>query len=176
MAQSDQESDILERLSDTSNVRGFIITSVEVFEEAVDSLIQRIFRKDDFAVKSVVGPLLDNSGPLGEITVRLKLLLGLGVVSHNIYQDIDAFLKLRDFLNSDGSDYCFTDPKILQPIKKMHAVQNMGMVQLEIASPGDDVDLIFYQMQLARQEQIIKSALALAIAGICNELGRDSPF
>ncbi|MGF1687084.1 MltR family transcriptional regulator [Photobacterium japonica] len=176
MANSDQETDILERLNDAQTVRGFFIAAIAVFDESVEGLLQRIFRKDDFVVKSVVEPLLSQSGPLGEITVRLKLLLGLGVVADAVYHDIDAMMKLRDFLNRDGNEYRFTDAAILDVIKELHAVKNMGMVQLDVMPPDDDTDMTFYQMQLARQEQVIKSTMALAIAGICNELGKDSPF
>ncbi|MDG3424806.1 MltR family transcriptional regulator, partial [Vibrio parahaemolyticus] len=139
-------------------------------------LIQRIFRKDNFAVQSVVGPLLQDSGPLGDLSVRLKLLFGLGVLPDDIYHDIEDIIKLKNRLNSDASDYEFTDPNILEPIKKLHLVKKMGMVQLEVNEPDDDIDLEFYQLQLQRQQQIIKSGLSLAIVEICNELGKDSPF
>ncbi|WEM44433.1 MltR family transcriptional regulator (plasmid) [Photobacterium sp. DA100] len=176
MAHSDQESDILERLNDAPTVRGFFITSVEVFDEAVESLIQRIFRKDDFAVKSVVEPLLSQSGPLGELSVRLKLLFGLGVVDDDVYHDIEAIIRLRDFLNKEGKEYSFTEPAILEPVKQLHMVQKMGVVLLDVAPPDDETDITFYQMQLARQEQVIKSAMALAVSGICGELDKESPF
>ncbi len=138
--------------------------------------MQRIFRKDNFAVQSVVGPLLQDSGPLGDLSVRLKLLFGLGVLPDDIYHDIEDIIKLKNQLNSDASDYEFTDPNILEPIKKLHLVKKMGMVQLEVSEPDDDIDLEFYQLQLQRQQQIIKSGLSLAIVEICNELGKDSPF
>ncbi len=138
--------------------------------------MQRIFRKDNFAVQSVVGPLLQDSGPLGDLSVRLKLLFGLGVLPDDIYHDIEDIIKLKNQLNSDASDYEFTDPNILEPIKKLHLVKKMGMVQLEVSEPDDDIDLEFYQLQLQRQQQIIKSGLSLAIVEICNELSKDSPF
>lgn len=138
--------------------------------------MQRIFRKDNFAVQSVVGPLLQDSGPLGDLSVRLKLLFGLGVLPDDIYHDIEDIIKLKNHLNSDASDYEFTDPNILDPIKKLHLVKKMGMVQLEVNEPDDDIDLEFYQLQLQRQQQIIKSGLSLAIVEICNELGKESPF
>lgn len=75
MAEKINESDILERLNQTHTVRGFFITTVDVLTEAIDALMQRIFRKDNFAVKSVVEPLLHDTGPLGDLTVRLKLYL-----------------------------------------------------------------------------------------------------
>lgn len=124
----------------------------------------------------MVGPLLQDSGPLGDLSVRLKLLFGLGVLPDDIYHDIEDIIKLKNQLNSDACDYEFTDPNILDPIKKLHLVKKMGMVQLEVSEPDDDIDLEFYQLQLQRQQQIIKSGLSLAIVEICNELGKESPF
>lgn len=103
-------------------------------------------------------------------------MFGLGVLPDDIYHDIEDIIKLKNHLNSDASDYEFTDPNILEPIKKLHLVKKMGMVQLEVNEPDDDIDLEFYQLQLQRQQQIIKSGLSLAIVEICNELGKDSPF
>ncbi|KOY31066.1 MltR family transcriptional regulator [Vibrio parahaemolyticus] len=176
MADNINETEIIERLNSAPSVRGFFIVTVDVFNESIDGLIQRIFRKDNFAVQSVVGPLLQDSGPLGDLSVRLKLLFGLGVLPDDIYHDIEDIIKLKNQLNSDASDYEFTDPNILEPIKKLHLVKKMGMVQLEVNEPDDDIDLEFYQLQLQRQQQIIKSGLSLAIVEICNELGKDSPF
>lgn len=176
MAEQINETDIIERLNSALSVRGFFITTVEVFNDAIDALIQRVFRKDNFAVQSVVGPLLHDSGPLGNLSVRLKLLFGLGVLPDDIYHDIEDIIKLRNQLNSDGSEYDFTDPQILVPIKKLNLVAKMGMVQLDVLEPDGDIDLDFYQLQLQRQQQIIKSGLSLAIVEICNELNKESPF
>ncbi|HHF2984943.1 TPA: MltR family transcriptional regulator [Vibrio alginolyticus] len=176
MADNINETEIIERLNNAPSVRGFFIAAVDVFNDSIDGLVQRIFRKDNFAVQSVVGPLLQDSGPLGDLSVRLKLLFGLGVLPDDIYHDIEDIIKLKNQLNSDASDYEFTDPNILEPIKKLHLVKKMGMVQLEVSEPDDDIDLEFYQLQLQRQQQIIKSGLSLAIVEICNELGKDSPF
>ncbi|WP_028023954.1 MltR family transcriptional regulator [Enterovibrio calviensis] len=170
------ETQILERLNSALSVRGFFIASVEVFNDAIDSLVQRIFRKDDFAVTSVVGPLLDSTGPLGDLSVRLKLLYGLGVLPDAAYQDINDIIKLRNQLNSDGEEYTFTHPFILNAIKKLHLSEKMGMVKLDETQPDDDIDLEFYQLQLKRQQQMIVSGLSLAIVEICNELNKESPF
>ncbi|EGA65272.1 MltR family transcriptional regulator [Vibrio brasiliensis] len=176
MADKINETEIIERLNSAPSVRGFFIAAVDVFDESIDALIQRIFQKDNFAVQSVVGPLLHDSGPLGDLSVRLKLLYGLGVLPDNVYHDIEDIIKIKNKLNSDASDYEFTDPNILAPIKQLNLVQTMGMVQLEVSEPDDDIDLEFYRLQLQRQQQIIKSGLSLAIVEICNELGKESPF
>lgn len=108
--------------------------------------------------------------------MRLKLLYGLGVLPDNVYHDIEDIIKIKNTLNSDASDYEFTDPNILEPITKLNLVQSLGMVQLQVSEPDDDIDLEFYQLQLQRQQQIIKSGLSLAIVEICNELDKESPF
>jgi len=176
MADKLNETEIIERLNTAPSVRGFFIAAVDIFNDSIDALIQRIFRKDNFAVQSVVGPLLQDSGPLGDLSVRLKLLYGLGVLPDNVYHDIEDIIKIKNTLNSDASDYEFTDPNILEPITKLNLVQSLGMVQLQVSEPDDDIDLEFYQLQLQRQQQIIKSGLSLAIVEICNELDKESPF
>ncbi|EGA71966.1 mannitol repressor protein [Vibrio sinaloensis DSM 21326] len=176
MADKINETDIIERLNNAPSVRGFFIAAVDVFNDSIDALMQRIFQKDNFAVQSVVGPLLHDSGPLGDLSVRLKLLFGLGVLPNDVYHDIEDIIKIKNILNSDATDYEFTDPNILDPIKQLNLVKKMGMVHMEVMEPDDDIDLKFYQLQLKRQQQIIKSGLSLAIVEICNELGKESPF
>ncbi|MEZ9231285.1 MltR family transcriptional regulator [Vibrio amylolyticus] len=176
MAINTNETEIIEQLNNAPSVRGFFIASADVFQDAIDALVQRIFRKDNFAVQSVVGPLLQDSGPLGDLSVRLKLLFGLGVLPDEVYHDIESIIKIKNMLNNDASDYEFTDPAILLPIKELNLVKKMGMVKLEVNEPDDDIDIEFYNLQLQRQQQIIKSGLSLAIVDICNELGKDSPF
>ncbi|WP_432455345.1 MULTISPECIES: MltR family transcriptional regulator [unclassified Agarivorans] len=171
-----QELDNIEQLSEAVTPRSFFISSVDIFEASIEDLVQRVFRKDDHAVKYAVEPLLNNSGPLGELDVRLKLLYALGIISQDIYQDIDKFIQLRNFLNQEASEYHFTDSEIIEPIKTLHEVKNMGVVQLDIAPPADDAELSFYRMQIARQEQVVRSTLSLVVAAICRALHADNPL
>ncbi len=176
MADQFNETEIIEKLNSTPSVRGFFIAAVEVLNNAIDTLMQRIFRKDNFAVQSVVGPLLEDTGPLGNLSVRLKLLFGLGVLPDAIYHDIEKVIKLKNRLNNDAKEYLFSDPQILEAIQKISLVQQMGMLQFELIQPDGDVDLSFYQLHLQRQQQVIKSGLSLAIVEICNHLDKESPF
>ncbi len=176
MVDTINETDILERLNNAPSVRGYFITAVEVFGEAIGALMERIFRKDNFAVQSVVGPLLHDTGPLGNMSVRLKLLYGLGVLPDDVYHDIEGMIKIRNQLNSDVAEYEFTNPIVLNKIKELNLVQKMGMISLDSLEPDLDIDLDFYNLQVQRQQQMIKSGLSLAIIEICNELAKDSPF
>lgn len=170
-----QENEILEHLNASLTARGFFITSVDIFEQLIQTLIERIFLKNDFAVQSVVGPLLQNTGPLGDLSVRLKLLFGLGVIPNAVYQDIESMVKLKNSLNNDSKEYQFTDAAIIDSIK---ALQLAKKINMDIFNPieQDESDDVFYKMQLDRQQQVIKSSLALGIIALCEALNKESPF
>ncbi|MCP6519518.1 MltR family transcriptional regulator, partial [Klebsiella pneumoniae] len=78
---------VLERLNAGKTVRSLMIDTVELLKEEVNILVLQVFRKDDYAVKSAVEPLLEGRGPLGDLSVRLKLIYGLGVISRAEYED-----------------------------------------------------------------------------------------
>lgn len=82
----------------------------------------QVFRKDDYAVKYAVEPLLDGDGPLGDLSVRLKLIYGLGVINRQEYEDAELLMALREELNHDGNEYAFTDDEILGPFGELHCV------------------------------------------------------
>ena len=103
------ENRVLERLNAGKTVRSFLITAVELLTEAVNLLVLQVFRKDDYAVKYAVEPLLDGDGPLGDLSVRLKLIYGLGVINRQEYEDAELLMALREELNHDGNEYAFTD-------------------------------------------------------------------
>ena len=107
-----QEDDVLERLNEQDGPRGFFLEVVTILEEAVDSLMRRAFRQEEYAVKYAIEPLLNQSGPLGQLEVRLKLIFALGLISLEHYQDLEAYLKIRDFLVRDPKDYRFSDKPI----------------------------------------------------------------
>ena len=81
------ENRVLERLNAGKTVRSFLIATVELLTEAVNILVLQVFRKDDYAVKYAVEPLLEGSGPLGDLSVRRQG----GLVLQN-YRLIDATL------------------------------------------------------------------------------------
>jgi len=170
-----QENEILEHLNASLTARGFFITSVDIFEQLIETLIERIFLKNDFAVQSVVGPLLQNTGPLGDLSVRLKLLFGLGVIPNAVYQDIESLVKLKNSLNNDRKEYQFTDAAIVDVIEILQLSKKINM---DIFNPikQTDPDEVFYKMQLDRQQQVIKSSLALGIIALCETLNKESPF
>ncbi|MBF9003051.1 MULTISPECIES: MltR family transcriptional regulator [Vibrio] len=176
MVKQINESEIIERLNLTPSVRGFFIAASEIIAEAVESLMQRIFLKDNFAVQSVVGPLLHDSGPLGDVQVRLKLLYGLGVVSDSVFHDIETIIKLKNQLNADGLEHEFTDTKVTNAITTINAIKQLPLPPFELQDVEGEIDLEFYQLQVQRRQQMIRSSLALVVIEICNNLNIESPF
>lgn len=75
------ENSVLERLNAGITVREFLRAAITLLAEAVAILVTQVFRKDDYAVKYAVEPLLVGAGPLAELSVRLKLVYALGVIS-----------------------------------------------------------------------------------------------
>ncbi|EOD56920.1 MltR family transcriptional regulator [Aeromonas molluscorum] len=169
-----QEDDVLERLNEQDGPRGFFLEVVTILEEAVDSLMRRAFRQEEYAVKYAIEPLLNQSGPLGQIEVRLKLIFALGLVSLELYQDIDVYLKIRDFLVRDPKDYRFSDKPVRDLLDRLHGINRAGLMELE--PPASEEDWTFYQMQLARQDQMVRSSLVLAVAHCVGELHKESPI
>ncbi|OXS16699.1 MltR family transcriptional regulator [Zobellella denitrificans] len=176
MISREQEAEIFERLHRSPSARGFVIAMVEVFDDMLDQLIQKVFRKDDYAVKFAVEPLLGTMGPLADLAVRLKLVYGLGIISQQLYQDIDRLIKLRDYLNSQGHEYRLADPEIAEPLKALHMVAAMEVQPFTAPPPAGELDPGLLQMQQQRQEQVIRSALALAVVAACADMTRANPL
>jgi mannitol operon repressor len=152
-------------------VRSFLIAAVELLTEAVNILVLQVFRKDDYAVKYAVEPLLDGSGPLGDLSVRLKLIYGLGVISRHEYEDAELLMALREELNHDGSEYAFTDDEILGPLGELHCVSALPPAPL-----FDDSDADLLAMQKQRYQQVVRSTMVLSLTELISRISLKKAF
>ncbi|AUQ23635.1 MULTISPECIES: MltR family transcriptional regulator [Dickeya] len=162
------ENRVLESLNASKTVRSFMLMAVELLAEAVSLLMLQVFRKDDYAVKYAVEPLLSGSGPLGELSVRLKLIYGLGMISRKEYEDTELLMALGEELTHDEHEYRFTDDEILGPVSELHCVSSLPQ---PMPSPGvEPDDALLAAMQQQRYQQMVRSTLVLSltelIAGI----------
>ncbi|MFZ7317863.1 MltR family transcriptional regulator [Avibacterium avium] len=165
---------IYEKLSEATSIRGFITASVALFDDAVDSLINRVFRKTDFAVKSVVDSLFMTSGPLFDLAIRLKVLLGLGVIDHHVFEDLNAFIKFKEKLNNDEKEYRFFDPLVIEFMQGLHLQQDKTL--LNFPEDKEDPDSLSYQIKMQRKEKLVRSCLMLTINEIYEQLQVESPL
>ncbi len=159
------ENRVLERLNAGKTVRSFLIATVELLTEAVNILVLQVFRKDDYAVKYAVEPLLEGSGPLGDLSVRLKLIYGLGVISRAEYEDAELLMALREELNHDGNEYSFTDDEIIGPFGELHCV-----AALPPTPQFDDSDAELLAMQKLRYQQMVRSTMVLSLTELISRI------
>jgi mannitol operon repressor len=166
------ENNILERLNAGQTVHQMFVIIIDVLGEAVNLLITKVFRKDDYAVKYAVEPLLKGKGPLSELSVQLKLIYALGIISRNEYEDCELLLAIQAELESDSYQYGFIDDEILGPISLLH-----DMV-LPPSPPRQTKhsDEILLTMQQQRYQQMIRSGLVLAVTELVVRIRRKKTF
>lgn len=165
------ENRVLERLNAGRSVRSFLIAAVELLAEAINILVIQVFRKDDYAVKYAVEPLLHGDGPLGELSVRLKLIYGLGMINRNEYEDCELLMALREELNHDGHEYRFTDDEILGPFGELHCVTPLPS-RPDFAA--EDVEL--RNMQQLRYQQVVRSTMVLSLTSLISLISQKQAF
>lgn len=168
--------DIVETLSEAQTAYDFFTASFDLFEDAIDVLIQNVFRKDDYAVKYAVEPLLSNDGPLANLNVRIKLLYGLGLLTQSAYQDIETFIELKKFVQSDDNEAIeFISPLLLERINSISSIAKIMPANFS-CDQVEDSDHFIVQMKREQNKRIIKSSLILVITAIIKELHKDTPL
>ncbi|WKS99174.1 MltR family transcriptional regulator [Gallibacterium salpingitidis] len=166
---------IEEKLNEVTTARGLIIAAVTIFDEAIDHLINKVFRKTDFVVESVIESLFEHSGPLFDFKIRLKVLLGLGVISKEIFEDINAFIKLKEIINNQEQEASFSDPMFLKFIQQLHCIKESLFIKDPIPDPNA-TDSLLEQVKIIRWEKMIRSYLILSILHINEALQIESPL
>lgn len=162
------ENRILETLNAGKTLRDFMMAAVELLAEALDILVSQVFRKDDYAVKYAVEPLLEGAGPLAELSVRLKLVYALGVISRAEYEDAELLMALREELNNDDNEYQFTDDEILGPLGELHCVSALPPAPAFLRPGEADESLIAMQRQ--RYQQMLHSTMVLSLTELLARL------
>lgn len=84
---------------------------------------------------------------MGELSVRLKLVYALGVITRHEYEDAELLMALREELNHDGTEYRFTDDEILGPFGELHCVAELPPVPTFLRPDEADASLIAMQRQ-----------------------------
>ncbi|EXI61240.1 MltR family transcriptional regulator [Mannheimia granulomatis] len=169
--------DYIDKLNEEPTLRGFLTLANQLFSSQVEQLIERVFRKTDFALKSVVDSLFEHQGPLAELSVRLKVLLGLGVISPKVFEDISLFLEVKQHLYEEEEEFSFSHPAVVQFVKDLHHIDFFPINELlKGKSSQGNKDSMLFQMQQMRLEKMIRSSLILAITEIDEQLNVESPL
>lgn len=168
---SNNEIELLEELAESTDAAECLLCVYDVLDDILDALLKSILYKDDYSVKFVVEPLLNSDGPLGEIQVRTKLLLGLGMMSKEVYDDIDIFVTLKEWVKIKEGNVSFWDQDAIFELNKIHAIQKMMPIDYSpelIDSLSDEMKTMF----LERHFQKVRSTIVLAVNDIHQQLSR----
>lgn len=167
------ETELLEALAEATTANACFMAAYDALDDTVDAVLKGIFQKDDTAVKFVVEPLLNSGGPLGEIMVRAKLLLGLGVISKQVYDDLEIFVTLKEWAKIQGDEVSFTDPNVLFELNKIHAIQKIMPIEYD-AEMVESMSGPMLDMFMGRHNQKVQSTIVLAITDLITTLCRDN--
>lgn len=167
----------IEKLSEIATLRGFLALSTTQINQQVEQLIQRVFRKTDFALKSVVDSLFEHQGPLAELNVRLKLLLGLGVISAPLYEDINTFVDFKLAVSDEIEEPTFASQLVIEFAQRLHYADLSHLNELLHQKPASvNRDSMLFQMQQLRLERVMRSSLILALTKMVEQLDVESPL
>ncbi|WP_334568421.1 MltR family transcriptional regulator [Vibrio scophthalmi] len=170
---SSHEVELLEELAESADAAECLLCAYDVLEDMLDALLKSIFHKDDYAVKFVVDPLLTSDGPLGEILVRIKLLLGLGVISKQTYDDIEVFVTLKEWVKVQEGKVDFWDQDIVFELNRVNAIQKIMPIDYSpelVEGLNDEMKAMF----LDRHFQKVRSTIVLAVNDIHQQLAREN--
>ncbi|QIQ21661.1 MltR family transcriptional regulator [Zophobihabitans entericus] len=168
MSDTQHEDYILEQLNQKPDIHGLLITAIDLIGKSVNKLIMKVFRKERHAIKFVIPSLIGHKGPLNDLSVRLKLLYALGIISREEYEDIELLMAILDELENDETLYTYTDDEILGPISLLHDMvlpPNLPITRTATSEVGI-VDSMKSSMYSHRYEQMIRSALIIAITDL----------
>lgn len=131
--------------------------------------MQNLFEQDDYAVKFVIEPLISNSGPLGDVVVRAKLLLGLAVIDKALYTDIETFVRLKDLAETREDQISFTDDDVLEALRQVKAIERTMPIHYDPSMLKGLSDTML-KMFIDRHNQKVQSTIVLAITDMVETL------
>ncbi|AHG85563.1 MltR family transcriptional regulator [Bibersteinia trehalosi] len=171
-----EHNDFIEQLSEKDNIHAFLALCCQKIADQIDCLIERVFRKQDFALKSVVDSLFEHQGPLADLSVRLKVLLGLGVISVECYQDLSLLLRAEQIVKKEHS-LTFASPQVLKFAERLNLADVQQINGLIQSFPTlNDPNSLQYQMQQMRIEKMVRSCLILTVVELLEALDVESPL
>ncbi|WP_241033794.1 MltR family transcriptional regulator [Vibrio maerlii] len=170
------ENELLEVISQADNASSVINAAYHALDDAVGALTQRLFAHNDCAIQFVVDPLMSNDGPLGDMIVRSKLLLGLGMIPKENYEDIECFVRLKDWLEKQENKVIdFTQPVLLTELRTVQAIKRCMPIEYDPSMISGLSDSML-KMFIERHNQKVKSTIVIAITDIVSQLRSTEPY
>ncbi|WP_264877836.1 MltR family transcriptional regulator [Vibrio agarivorans] len=163
------EADLLEVISQADSEASVFSAVYHAIDDAIAAVMQGLFASDDYAIKNVIEPLLSIRGPLGDMMMRTKVLLGLQVIPKALYEDIVLFCELKELAEVTPESVTFTDLRVLNLLRSIKAIQRSMHIEYD-PSMLSGLSQSMMDMFIARHNQKVKSTIVLAVTDIVNSL------
>jgi DNA-binding MltR family transcriptional regulator len=118
--------------------RGCVLVAASKIEVALEQLFTDIFVANSIP-KKLRDRIFDLGGPLSSLSSKTKLAYALGLISKDVFADIEAIRDLRNtFAHSiDFAD--FLDPGVVNVVRSLHCV-NAASPALRLDAPRANED------------------------------------
>ncbi|EGR0144549.1 MltR family transcriptional regulator [Vibrio alginolyticus] len=166
------ESELVEVIAEADDPSSVIVAAYHALDDAIGAVMQRMLSRNEQAVQYIVDPLMGSAGPLGDIKVRAGLLLGLGVVSREVYADLEVFLRLKEYCEDASKPVSFTDLYVLTELRSIEAIKRTMPIEYD-PSMISGLSEMMMKMFIERHNQKVRSTIVLAITDLVSQLSGD---
>lgn len=150
--------------------RARAIVLVAILENRIDYVFQSLLRKD----KNVYRELFQSSGPLGDLGTKVRLLYMLNILRKGIFNDLMAFIKIRNKFAHEPSIRTFDDQPVCDYVRNLTTWKTFRDAHdaLRTAAPEDVTKQVMkniYGDSLTSPREMFKLAVRIYI-GYLEEL------
>lgn len=163
------ESELVEVITQADSPSSVIVAAYHALDDAIGAVMQRILSRNEQEVQCIVDPLMGATGPLGNVKVRAGLLLGLGVLSREVYADLEVFLRLTEYCEDAAKPVSFTDLYVLTELRSIEAVKRTMPIEYD-PSMISGLSEVMMKMFIERHNQKVRSTIVLAITDLVSQL------
>ncbi len=165
------ESELLDAISEATDPDEILRAAFDALDDTLDLLLRTMFYQDDFSVKYLVNSLLTTDGPLGDMMVRAKLLLALGLIDKTTYQDLDIFTNLKAWTKLSDKSISFTDQDIIFELNRLSPIKRNLLIEFD-QGLIKNLEEPMLKMHLSRHQEKVRSMIILAVIELIEILSK----
>ncbi|WP_026971328.1 MltR family transcriptional regulator [Aliagarivorans marinus] len=168
-----QSASVIDLIANLPTLRGCLVSSIGHLEELLHEALNQMFQGNDDATRYVTAPLLEQQGPLADMTVKARLLVALGRIESDVFEDMEKLAKLRDLTVYSPEELTFSSPSVLDALGQLSHFDKslLPLFEQRLAQAPDDDSLRGQYLETVNKS--IRSALALTIATLSQKISDD---
>jgi len=103
--------------------RGCVLIGAAALDNAMEDLLRQIFSADPAILKKSVEPLLEPNGPLGSYSAKTQVLNALGLLTLDIYGDLERIRKIRNRFAHVRDPVSFDDQSVIDVVASLRTAE-----------------------------------------------------